>query len=305
MPGTMFEARKATSDAVLGNLIEQFYLEENFFLRFPINFIDDTVYQYNVEKTLPGVAFRKLNEAFNESSLIVQRPIETLRPLGGDSDIDKLIADTKPKQRARNDRAFAKSMAVKWIQTVLYGNSPAARAGAAYTDVDGFDGIMKRLSDASGTPQIVDNGAASGSDASSVFVLKFGEGWLEGLMLGPSPGISFRNMGELQTKPVYRSRIDAAGGMAIYHGAACAWLKDITVGTALSVDKLDEAIDKVAGRPDMLLMTKRTRTQLRKACRTLGLTLGTSLNEIGRVMEMYGDIPIVTSDAMLDTETAS
>jgi len=305
MPATLFEARKATSDPVLRNLIEQFYLEENFFLRFPIQYIDELVYPYNVEKTLPGVAFRKLNEAFPESSLIVQRPIETLKPLGGDSDIDKLIAKTKPKQRARNDRAFAKSMAVKWLQTILYGNSPASRAGAAFDDVDGFDGVMKRLNDASGTPQIIDNGASSGSDGSSVFIFRFGEGWTEGLMLGPAPGIDIRNLGELQAKPVNRSRVDAAGGMAIYHGKACAWLKDITVGTPISVDKLDEAIDKVAGRPDALVMTKRTRTQLRKACRTLGLTLGATLNEIGRIMETYGDIPIITSDAMLDTEAVS
>jgi hypothetical protein len=305
MPGTLYEARKATSDPVRGDLVEQLYLEEGIFLKLPVDFQDELTYTYNVEKTLPGVAFRKLNEAFPESTLIVQRLTENLRPLGGDSDFDKLIARTKPKQRARNDRAFGKSMAVKWVQTLLYGNSPAARAGAAYTDADGFDGIMKRLTDAPGAPMVVDNGASSGSDGSSVFAVRFGDNYLMGLMLGPSPGIEVTNLGELQAKPVFRTRVEAAGAMAIHHGAACAWLKDITVGTAISVDKLDEAIDKVIGRPDALLMTKRTQTQLRKALRALGLTLGRDLNELGRPINTYGDIPITTSDAMLDTETVS
>lgn len=305
MPATLFEARKATSDKVRGDLIETLYREEQFFLKMPIEFIDELSYPYNVEKVLPGITFRKMNEAFPESTLIVQRPIETLKPLGQDSDTDILIAQTKPLQRARNARATMKAMGIKWIQTILYGNSPASRAGTTFDDVDGFDGLMKRLNDAPNTPQIVDNGASSGSDGSSVFGIRFGEDMFTGLMLGPSPGFSPRDMGELQTKPVFRTRIDAAASVAIFNGASVGWLKDITVATAIDIDKLDQMIDKIVGRPDILLMTKRTRTQLRKACRTLGLTLGKTLNEIGAVMETYGDIPIVISDAMIDTETTN
>lgn len=304
MPATLFEARKATSDKVRGDLIETLYREENFFLKMPIESVDELSYDYNVEKVLPGITFRKLNEAFPESTLIVQRPTETLKPLGQDSDTDILIAQTKPLQRARNARATMKAMGIKWIQTILYGNSPSSRAGAAYNDVDGFDGLMKRLNDAPSTPQIVNNGANSGADSSSVFAIRFGEDMFQGLMLGPAPFFNPRDMGELQTKPVMRTRIDAAGSIAIFNGGAVGWLKNISVATDIDIDKLDQLIDLVVGRPDILLMTKRTRTQLRKKCRTLGLTLGKTLNEIGNVMETYGDIPIVTSDAMINTETA-
>jgi hypothetical protein len=230
--------------------------------------------------------------------------VETLKPFGTDSDTDKFIAKATPTRRATNDRMTMKAMGVKWIQTILYGNSPSSRAGVPFNDVDGFDGFMKRFTDAGGT-QIIDNGASSGSDGSSVFGLRFGEGWIEGLMQDEGTGFTITNFGEIQAKPVMRTRIDAAGGMAVYHGMAGAWLKDITVGTAISIDKLDEMIDKIAGRPDILLMSKRTRTQLRKACRALGITLNKELNEVGKVMELYGDIRIVTSDAMTDAETVS
>lgn len=302
---SLFEAKKSVTEPMLANLIEALYLEEFLFLSLPIRFgLTAGVWPYSVEKALPGVAFRKINEAFGEAVGVVQRPVETLKPFGTDSDTDKFIAKATPSRRATNDRMTMKAMAVKWIQTILYGNSPSSRAGAAYNDVDGFDGLQKRFTDAGGT-QIVDNGASSGSDASSVLALRFGEGWIEGLMQDGAPGFTITNFGEVQAKPVLRTRIDAAGGMAVYHGRAGAWLKDITVSTPLSVDQLDATIDLVAGRPDVLIMSKRSRTQLRKACRTLGITLNRELNEVGKVMEYYGDIRIVTSDAMIDTETAS
>jgi hypothetical protein len=304
MPQTLPEIRKSTSDPVLGTLIESLYLEEGLLQRLPIRGIDGLTFPYTVEKALPGVAFRKINEAFAESVGIVQRPVETLKPFGGDSDTDIVIAKAMPTERGRRDRMFLKAMGVKWVQAFFYSNSPASRAGAAYDDIDGFDGVMKRLADA-GTTQVVDMGASSGSDASSVFAIRFGEGWVEGLMQTPAPFINFRNLGEVQTKPVMRSRIDAAAGLAIYHGRALAWLKDITVAVPLTVDKLDDMINLVPGRPNALFMTKRSRTQLQKNMRTLGLTFGRSLSEIGDVVETYGEIPIVISDAMIDTETAS
>lgn len=302
MPQTLVEIRKGISDPVPGRVIETLYREEGVLQVMPIEGVDGLVKPYDVRKSLPGVAFRKMNEAYSESIGVVQRQVETLKPLGGDSDIDVQIAKAYPSQRSRDDEAFVQAMAVKWVQTIFYGNSPSARAGASFTDVDGFDGIMKRLTDAGGS-QIINNGAVSGSDGSSVFVIRFGDQYMTGLMANPSPYFDVRNLGETSAKPVYRTRFEAAGGMAIYNGKSVSWLKNITVGTTISVTKLDQAISAIVGMPSVIVMTKRTRDQLKAALFAMGLTLGRTISAIGDVLETYGPTPIVISDALHDAET--
>jgi hypothetical protein len=51
--------------------------------------IAGSAYRYNVEETLPGVAFRDFNAGYAESTGVVNPMIETLTLLGGDSDFDK------------------------------------------------------------------------------------------------------------------------------------------------------------------------------------------------------------------------
>lgn len=306
MAQSLFNARRNATDPVHGDLVEQFYLEEEIFTSFPWMSTGGAIaWPYKVEGRLPGIGFRKLNEALPSGIGIVQRPVETLKPFGLDSDTDKVIAKANPLERQATDRMTAKAIAAMLIQSVIYGNSPASRAGTAFDDIDGFDGLMARMAAAPGAPQVVDNGASSGSDGSSVIVIRYGDGYVSGLMQDPLPGISVKIFGELETLPVHRTRIDACAGLKIAHGRAVSWLKDITEATPIVKAKLDQAIDKVAGRPDALWMTKRTRTQLRTVLHAMGIPLGLRLDELGNPMETYGGIPIRISDAMIDTETVS
>lgn len=70
-----------------------------------------------------------------------------------------------------------------------------------------------------------------------------------------------------------------------------------TNGAQLSFSMLDELIDKViGGKPDVLLMSKRTRRKLKDLRRTDGISMETGLNEFGQQVEMYDGIPVLVDD---------
>ena len=66
----------------------------------------------------------------------------------------------------------------------------------------------------------------SSSVAGSIYAVKFGaEQFVSGLQNG---GMSVRDLGELDTLPVYRTRIEWYSGLAVFHPKAAARLKGIT-----------------------------------------------------------------------------
>ena len=74
-----------------------------------------------------------------------------------------------------------------------------------------------------------------------------------------------------------------------------------TNGGALTLAKLDELIDMVRpGRPELLLMSKRTRRQLKDQRRSAGYMLETSINQFGQTLETYDGIPLVVDDFVQD-----
>lgn len=95
-------------------------------------------------------------------------------------------------------------------------------------DVDAFGRRITRYNDLPILTVDLDNtgtailpfeeAATSGtSTATSIYVLSMGEDGLMGLQNG---GISVRDMGELQTAPVFRTRVEWYNGIAIFNGRA-------------------------------------------------------------------------------------
>ena len=76
-------------------------------------------------------------------------------------------------------------------------------------------------------------------------------------------------------------------------------------GASLTLAKMDELIDAVMpGKPEVLLMSKRTRRKLKDLRRASGSVLETSVNQFGERIEVYDGIPVVVDDFMSDAETA-
>lgn len=61
------------------------------------------------------------------------------------------------------------------------------------------------------------NHASAGATATSIYVLSLGEGSIQGLQNG---GIDVRDLGELQTAPLYRTRVEWYNGYSVLNGRA-------------------------------------------------------------------------------------
>ena len=75
-------------------------------------------------------------------------------------------------------------------------------------------------------------------------------------------------------------------------------------GGSLTLDKLDELIDTVkCGKPDILLMSRRSRRIVNKLARTSGSFLEADRDEFGQMLQVSDGIPIGVSDYIADNQT--
>ena len=76
-------------------------------------------------------------------------------------------------------------------------------------------------------------------------------------------------------------------------------------GGTLTMDKLDELIDKIkGGKPEMLLMSRRSRRKLTALSRATGSgILETDRNQLGQMVQYYDGIPIGVNDWIADDKT--
>lgn len=77
-------------------------------------------------------------------------------------------------------------------------------------------------------------------------------------------------------------------------------------GGALTLDKLDELIDAVqGGKPDMILMSRRSRRKLNSLARASGSGIVVSdRDELGQMVQYYDGIPVGVNDWISDAQTA-
>jgi hypothetical protein len=77
-------------------------------------------------------------------------------------------------------------------------------------------------------------------------------------------------------------------------------------GDTLTLDKLDELIDAVkGGKPDMLLMSRRSRRKINSLVRASGSMLATEPRQLGNLIQLWDGIPIGVNDWILDTHTVA
>jgi HK97 family phage major capsid protein len=86
-----------------------------------------------------------------------------------------------------------------------------------------------------------------------------------------------------------------AGGQTVSMG---------TNGGPLTLEKLDEMIDKIrGGKPDLLLMSRRSRRSLNILARTSGSFLEADRDQFGQMLQFYDGIPIGLNDYIADDQT--
>lgn len=149
---TLIEAAKQNSGEALRAGVIQVYAQSADILRvLPFQDIPGNALKYNQEETLPGIGFRGVNEAYSESTGVINPVVEPLVIAGGDLDVDKFIVRTMGVgQRTAQEAMKVKALAHKWSQSFIKGDSES--------DPREFDGIQKRIVGS----QRIDNNAANG-----------------------------------------------------------------------------------------------------------------------------------------------
>lgn len=301
---TLIEAAKLAAnngEILRAGVIEMFAQSSDLLRVIPFESINGNALKYNREESLPGVAFRGINEAYSESTGIINPQVEPLVIAGGDLDVDKFIIDTMGADvRSTHEAMKVKALALRMTLAAIKGDSAS--------DPREFDGLQKRItgnqkiaagSTANGTPlsllkldELIDqvnnpthlimnktmrrlmtaasrdtsvggnitytqdefgrrlamynelpilvteqdnedasilafdeactSGTATGT---SIYCVSLSDGMLTGLQNAP---MDVRDLGELETKPALRTRVEWFIGLACMHGKAAARLWSIS-----------------------------------------------------------------------------
>lgn len=299
---TLIEAAKRTNNPILSGIVEMYATSSPILANLPFDTIQGNALKYNREETLPGIGFRGVNEAYTESTGVINPQIEPLVIAGGDLDVDKFILETMGMdQRSTQEAMKVKALALAWtkafikgdsvsdprsfdgLQTRLTGNqlieagstnggdaltlakldelidavdNPTAllmnkalrrrlSAAARSTSIGGFinydiDQFGRKIMMYGDLPILVIDTDNEGSDilgftevgsggatatATSIYCVSFGTGKLMGIQ---NSMIDVRDLGEVQTKPVMRTRVEWYSGIAMFHGKAAARLRGIS-----------------------------------------------------------------------------
>jgi hypothetical protein len=299
---TLVEASKLNTGEVLKNTVIKVFAMESDILRvLPFEDISGGGVTYNQETTLPGIAFRGVNEAFASSTGVINPKTDALTICGGDLDVDRFIVVTRGANvRATHTMMKVKSLAAAWTTTFVKGDSTvdgrqfdglqvrltgnqvisagntsggnplslkvldqaidntynpthilmskAMRRGiqsaARNINVGGYvqyqpDEFGRRIttyndltilvaySDNGGDEVLPFNEACSGggTTGTSIYVVSLGPEVLTGIQNGT---MDVRDLGELQTQPVYRTRAEWYAGIAFYHPRAATRIRDIS-----------------------------------------------------------------------------
>jgi HK97 family phage major capsid protein len=89
----------------------------------------------------------------------------------------------------------------------------------------------------------------------------------------------------------------AAGNQVVAMGAT---------GATLTLEKLDALIDAVlGGKPDLLMMSRRSRRKINALARAAGNNLEVGQGKLGEFVQLYNGIPIAINDFIKDTHTVA
>jgi len=299
---TLLEAAKLSQNPVQSAIIEMYARATDIMAALPFQAISGNALKYNREETLPGVGFRGVNEAYQESTGVLNPMTEPLVIAGGDLDVDTFILQTMGmNQRSVQEAMKVKALALAWVNAFINGNSATdprsfdglkvrltgdqvfyagttnggnalslskldelidrvenpthlimnktmkrrLAAAARATAVGGYitfdiDEMGRRVQRYNDMPILVadydNNGtqilpflevASTGATATacSIYCVSFGDGMLTGIQNG---SMEVRDLGELETKPAYRTRVEWFAGLAAFHGKCAARLGGIT-----------------------------------------------------------------------------
>ena len=309
---TLIEAAKlyiSNGEDVRGAIVQLFGESNNVMRYLPFTDINGNALNYAQEGSLPGVAFRGVNESFTPSTGVINPMVEPLRIAGGEVDVDTFIIDTMGMEARSTHEAMKIKAITQDFQRVFFkgdnatnlaepdglqnrltgdqvisnaSGSPLAAAALSLAKLDeAIDAVSnpthifmskalkRRLSAAARSSSISGNiqmgldqfgasvmlyngipvvavadasdkdtvlpfsetasvGSSPSTACTSIYVVSLMPGMLTGIQA--AGGMNVRDLGELDDKPVYRTRVQWYASIALLHSRAAARLRDIIDG---------------------------------------------------------------------------
>lgn len=278
-----------------------------------------TGHKTTVRTGLPGVTWRKLYGGVQPSKSTTAQVTDSCGMLEAYAEVDKALADLNGNAaafRLSEDKAFVEAMSQEMAQTLFYGNES--------TEPEAFTGFAPRFNSltAQNGDNIV-NASGSGSDNTSIWLVVWGPNTCHGIYpKGSTGGVQMRDLGEVTVE-----NVDGASGRAQMYRSHYRWDCGLTVrdwryivrianidvsdlntvaNTKNLINWMIQAAERIpsfgAGRA-AFYCNRNIREKLR-----LGILEKVSSNltfesVAGKRVMMFDEIPVVRTDALLNTES--
>ena len=285
---SLAEASKLSTDILLKGIIETVVKDSPILQKLPFIQITGNSLKYNREKSLPSAAFyAPVTGTWAASPPTFEQCSASLSVLGVDADVDNFLKATRSNVQdleAACIELAAKAVRHKFEDTFLNGEITG--------DANSFDGLWKTLK-------------GTAWQASTAYTL--------GTVVVPTAGLENGFRYECTTAGTSGA---SAPTWPIVEGAT---VNDNTVvwtcrlgchlgsganGATLSLASLDKLIDLVrGGKPDLLLMSRRSRRKIVGLARAAGTNLLIGEGKLGEVVEYFNGIPVAISDWVKDNYT--
>jgi hypothetical protein len=285
---TLTEANKLATDILLKGIIETIVKDSPILEKLPFIQITGNSLKYNREKTLPTAAwYAPVTGTWAASPPTFEQCAASLCVLGVDADVDNFLKATRSNVQdleAACIELAAKAVRQEFENVFLNGDTGS--------DANQYDGLYKTLK-------------GTAWQASHAYVL--------GDVVVPAAGLEngFRyecttagtSGGSAPTWPTTEGGT-VADGTVTWTCRLGNHLGSGANGATLSLASLDKLIDLVrGGKPDLLLMSRRSRRKIVNLARAAGTNLLIGEGKLGEVVEYYNGIPVAISDWVKDNYT--
>ena len=282
------EASKLSTDILLKGIIETVVKDSPILQKLPFIQIVGNSLKYNREKTLPTAAFyAPVTGTWAASPPTFEQCSASLTVLGVDADVDNFLKATRSNVQdleAACIEQAAKAVRHKFEDTFLNGEVTG--------DANSFDGLWKTMK---GTAWTASTAKVLGDRVVPTAGLENGfiyECTTAGTTGGSAPTWNTVEGGTTTDNTVtWTTRL----GNHLGSGAN---------GATLALSAIDKLIDLVrGGKPDLLLMSRRSRRKIVGLARAAGTNLLIGEGKLGEVVEYFNGIPVAISDWVKDNYT--
>lgn len=285
---SLAEASKLSTDILLKGIIETIIKDSPILEKLPFIQITGNSLKYNREKTLPTVGwYAPVTGTWTTSEPAFEQCSASLCVLGGDADVDNFLKSTRSNIQDLEAAVIeqkAKALRHEFENTFLNGDSGV--------DANQPDGLFKTMK-------------GTAWEASTAYSL--------GDIVVPTAGLENGFRYECTTagtsdasEPTWPTTEGATvnDGTVVWTCRYGSHLGSGANGAALTLTSLDKLIDLVrGGKPDLLLMSRRSRRKIQNLARAAGTNLLIGEGKLGEVVEYYNGIPVAISDWVKDNYT--